>query len=271
MDKVPELSAGKSKSPGNGKSSHLAAVRSLGLLHDLQEYVSSLQQQVGDQEKELQQLKADRHMAQRTSRKELMSAADKPACIQQFHAAEIADLPPRLRALFEDNKVLKEEAKRYKARAKEAEQLAAKQEQQLLAANEQVRKLKSQMADKEPPAAAAAGHEQLKQQADAANRALEKLDVDARSQKQALAAAAKERHVLESQIHLLQQQCEDKEKEARASAMAAKQAQRRLEEAGARGLLTRRRLRRQWEREQHAAVLIQPVTTIKGFDPYLHL
>lgn len=36
MDKVPELSAGKSKSPGNGKSSHLAAVRSLGLLHDLQ-------------------------------------------------------------------------------------------------------------------------------------------------------------------------------------------------------------------------------------------
>jgi hypothetical protein len=36
MDEVPELSAGKSRSPVNGKSSHLAAVRSLGLLHDLQ-------------------------------------------------------------------------------------------------------------------------------------------------------------------------------------------------------------------------------------------
>jgi hypothetical protein len=34
--------------------------------------------------------------------------------------------------------VLKEEARRYKARAKDAEQLAARQEQQLLALNEQV-------------------------------------------------------------------------------------------------------------------------------------
>lgn len=33
----------------------------------LQEYVSSLQQQVGNQEKELQQLKADKHMAQRVN------------------------------------------------------------------------------------------------------------------------------------------------------------------------------------------------------------
>lgn len=30
---------------------------------------------------------------------------DKQALVQHFQASEIADLPPRLRALFEDNKV----------------------------------------------------------------------------------------------------------------------------------------------------------------------
>jgi len=58
----------------------------------------------------------------------------------------------------------------------------------------------------------------------------QKLEVDARSQKQALAAAAKERHVLEAQISQLQQHCEDRDREARANALAAKQAQRKLED-----------------------------------------
>lgn len=30
---------------------------------------------------------------------------EKQPCLQQFQASEICDLPPRLRALFEDNKV----------------------------------------------------------------------------------------------------------------------------------------------------------------------
>lgn len=42
-----------------------ARLDNVGNVDYLQEYVSSLQQQVGDQEKELQQLKADKHMAQR--------------------------------------------------------------------------------------------------------------------------------------------------------------------------------------------------------------
>jgi chromosome segregation ATPase len=64
-----------------------------------------------------------------------------------------------------------------------------------------------------------------------------KLRTDARTHKQALAAAARERHQLEQQLEQLQQQLEQlqqqldaKEKEARASALAAKQAQRKLEE-----------------------------------------
>lgn len=37
--------------------------------------------------------------------KALRSADKQQPCLQQFQASEISDLPPRLRALFEDNKV----------------------------------------------------------------------------------------------------------------------------------------------------------------------
>jgi hypothetical protein len=57
-----------------------------------------------------------------------------------------------------------------------------------------------------------------------------KLDTDARTHKQALAAAARERQQLEQQLEQLQQQLDAKDKEARANALAAKQAQRKLEE-----------------------------------------
>jgi hypothetical protein len=57
-----------------------------------------------------------------------------------------------------------------------------------------------------------------------------KLETDARTHKQALAAAARERQQLEQQLEQLHLQLEAKDKEARASALAAKQAQRKLEE-----------------------------------------
>lgn len=37
--------------------------------------------------------------------KVLRSADKQQPCLQQFQASEISELPPRLRALFEDNKV----------------------------------------------------------------------------------------------------------------------------------------------------------------------
>lgn len=58
----------------------------------------------------------------------------------------------------------------------------------------------------------------------------QKLESDTRSHKQALIAAAKERHQLEQQIQELQQQLDAKDKEARASTLAAKKAERRLHE-----------------------------------------
>lgn len=38
-------------------------------------------------------------------KQKVLRGAQKQPCVQQFQASEISDLPPRLRALFEDNKV----------------------------------------------------------------------------------------------------------------------------------------------------------------------
>lgn len=57
-----------------------------------------------------------------------------------------------------------------------------------------------------------------------------KLETKAKLHKQALAAAAKEQHQLEEQVDELQRQVEQKDKDARTNALAAKQAQRKLEE-----------------------------------------
>lgn len=71
----------------------------------------------------------------------------------------------------------------------------------------------------------------LLQKLQEAHRILQqKLEADARSHKQALAAAAKERHQLEQQITELQQQLDAKDKESRANVLAAKKAERRLQD-----------------------------------------
>ncbi|KAF8058892.1 CLC-D [Scenedesmus sp. PABB004] len=196
------------RGPG-GKSSHVASMRSLGLLHDLQ-----------------------------------VLARERGAApvVQHFAASEVAELPPRLRALFEDNKVLKEQARRYKARAADAERGAAAAEQQCLALQAAVRALKLQLAEGASSAEALAAEAGLRAQADAATRALEKLqhahavlgaklETDARSHRQALAAGARERGALEQQAAELAVQVEAKDREARAAVLAARHAQRALAEA----------------------------------------
>jgi TolA-binding protein len=155
--------------------------------------------------------------------------------VQHFQASEIADLPPKLRALFEDNKVppagfwlhlqlaacvakgaitqlavlhiadmrllilhahacngtatfpryvsdsnsvallqvLKEQIRRYKQRAQDAERQAEKQEQKVQSLSDSVRKLKAQLAEGAGSPEAAAAEQQLRQQAEATTKALE--------------------------------------------------------------------------------------------------
>lgn len=98
----------------HGKSSHIAALRSLGLLHELQEYVTDLQCTAAEQQRQLNMLQGERREAQRGARRAGLGSVSPPprsaASLQQGHstphfaASEVVDLPPRLRALVEDNK-----------------------------------------------------------------------------------------------------------------------------------------------------------------------
>jgi hypothetical protein len=69
--------------------------------------------------------------------------------------------------------VLKEQVRRYKQRAQDAERQAEKQEQKLQSMHDSVRKLKAQLAEGGGSAEAAAAEQQLRQQAEAAAKALE--------------------------------------------------------------------------------------------------
>lgn len=69
--------------------------------------------------------------------------------------------------------VLKEQIRRYKHRAQDAERQSEKQEQRLLVLGEQVKKLKAQLAEGAASPEALAAEQQLRQQADTSARALE--------------------------------------------------------------------------------------------------
>lgn len=93
--------------------------------------------------------------------------------MHSFHASELAELPPRLRSLVEDNRMMKEHLRRYKQRAQEAEHAAAKQEQQLQALGEQAKRLRQQLAEGAASPDALKAAEQHRQHAEASSRALE--------------------------------------------------------------------------------------------------
>eukprot|EP00877_Chromochloris_zofingiensis_P002309 jgi/Chrzof1/12079/Cz06g20180.t1 len=224
----------------HGKSNHMSAVRALGLFHDLQEYVTTLEETTAEQKKQLGQLKDEKRDIEKVLMKGL-HAPDKQPYIQPFQESEVANLPPRLRALFSDNKVLKEEIRKYKARVQATERQASEQEHKVQALQEQNCKLKAALQACSTSEEDVADHKKLQQQLEEAVRVAEKLqhrcgvlqlklDTDSRSHRQALATAARERQALEQQIAALKSDIEVKDKEVRAQALTAKQAQRKLEE-----------------------------------------
>lgn len=112
-DSSPLATRAHSPQP-HGKSSHTTALRSLGLLQELQEYVAGLQNTAAEQQRQLNQLRGERREAQRVARRAGCSSSTLPPprstppwqqSASHFAASEISDLPPRLRALVEDNKV----------------------------------------------------------------------------------------------------------------------------------------------------------------------
>jgi hypothetical protein len=109
------------------------------------------------------------------------------SCLLCSHANACAHLACCGRLL----QVLKEQIRRYKQRAQDAERQAEKQEQKVQSLSDAVRKLKAQLAEGGgSPEAAAAAEAQLRQQAEATAKALEVRGVPVRVRGAAHANAA---------------------------------------------------------------------------------
>ncbi|GFR42725.1 hypothetical protein Agub_g3643 [Astrephomene gubernaculifera] len=219
-----------------GKSQHLAQIRSLGLLHDLQEYISSVESLAAEQKRELEKVREEkRDMEKYLARSE--AHPERSANVVDYSGSEVADLPPRMRALVEDNRGLREMIKKYKYRTQSLEHQASQQQSQVLALAEANERLKQSLAECSRTPAEVEREEALKRQLELKTRQLEnlehslgvlraKVDTDSKLYRQNLAAAAREKDALKRQLVAANKALEDREKELRALNVELRKARR---------------------------------------------
>ncbi|GLI65998.1 hypothetical protein VaNZ11_009693 [Volvox africanus] len=217
------------RTPGRmGKSQHIAQIRSLGLLHDLQEYISSVECLAAEQKRELEKVREEkRDMERCLARAEVASQERAPGPVLDFSVSEVADLPPRLRALVEDNRGLRELVKRYKFRNVSLEHQLVQLQAQVLALADANERLKQSLAECSRTPAEVEREETLRRQLEVKTRQVEnlehgmgilraKLETDSKLYRQNLTSAAREKDALKRQLVATNKAVEERDKEVRA-------------------------------------------------------
>ncbi|GIL78973.1 hypothetical protein Vretimale_190 [Volvox reticuliferus] len=217
------------RTPGRmGKSQHMAQIRSLGLLHDLQEYISSVECLAAEQKRELEKVREEkRDMERCLARAEVAAQERGPGPVLDFSVSEVADLPPRLRALVEDNRGLRELVKRYKFRNASLEHQLVQSQAQILALADANERLKQSLAECSRTPAEVEREETLRRQLEVKTRQVEnlehgmgilraKLETDSKLYRQNLASAAREKDALKRQLVAANRVVEERDKEVRA-------------------------------------------------------
>eukprot|EP00198_Chlamydomonas_reinhardtii_P009643 XP_001698980.1 flagellar associated protein [Chlamydomonas reinhardtii] len=187
-------------------------IKSLGLLHDLQDYIASVESLAAEQKKELERVKEEkRDMEKFMARAEAHAERQSGGTALDFTVSEVADLPPRMRALVEDNRGLRDTVKNYKKRNQTLEHTVTQQQNQVLALSEANERLKAQLAECSRTPAEVEREEALKKQLELKTRQVEtlehslgvlrsKVDTDSRLYRQNLSAAAREKDALKRQL-----------------------------------------------------------------------
>ncbi|CAG9462388.1 unnamed protein product [Pedinophyceae sp. YPF-701] len=180
---------------------HMATVKSMALLHELQDYMVQVEKSAAGAQEELEYLKREKRKLERELK------ASEGGKVQRtvfkdidFQLSEGADLPPRVRAALEDNRMLKDQVRKLRGEVKA-------QEKQMASQSEQINKLKQQrdearrlmeqagvnkdkVAEEQDLAAKVANLESDNRNLQAKVNVLEKARaVDQRAQRQALRAA----------------------------------------------------------------------------------
>lgn len=154
------------------------------------------------------------------------------------------DLPPKLRALINDHKVLKAQANSYKHRAQESENACLQKDRKIAGLQAAHAALQQQVAGLLQGTDRMASVVALNAKLDQKERELQevqyklqvvskKQESDARSSQQALTSACKESAALKAELAGLVERLQDKDLELRRQALEAKQLQRQLADKAA--------------------------------------
>eukprot|EP00873_Tetraselmis_striata_P038038 jgi/Tetstr1/458302/TSEL_000341.t1 len=254
------------KSPGNplrqsGQGgNHMNTVRSLGLMHDLQEYIVTVEAISAKRKAEIDRLKeANRDMERllkmnkQAARRKEGSANESPTLAgPKTGFGDIAnqDIPPKVRGIIEDNRMLKEEVKSYRDKHRQGERTIAAQQQQINKMKDEVEALRGKLKDCQRSPEQVASEAAMKEQLTAREGSVKelesrievlshKLKVDARQHKDALKAKDKEIMEAKKKTEEVAAELAEKDLELRQKVLDAKAAAKKLDKC--RNLLTESR------------------------------
>ncbi|QDZ23840.1 Lebercilin domain-containing protein [Chloropicon primus] len=232
--------ANESPTKGNAspryKSQHLNTIRSMHMIQELQSYIENLENLAQQQKEEIHRVNEQNKVWKRQTK----NPAVRSKLGEEF-AGDGTDLPPKLRAIIEDNRVLRDRAKKYKEEASKTSQTVKAQEQQLLKLKDKVSALNEKLASLTKSHGDSLTQEQLQEKLEEQERSLRDFEhrvevltkskeTEGKKFRHSLNAANKKVKERDSQIASLQQDIENKDKEVRAKNLECKAVQRKLTE-----------------------------------------
>ncbi|MEW5311041.1 MAG: hypothetical protein WDW38_002787 [Sanguina aurantia] len=241
MEQTPSPYAGvRNSGPAaqgiRGKGAHIGTIKSLGLVHDLQDYIVSMETLALEQRRELDRVKEEKKDLEKVVHKAEMHA-EKPGLNTEWVLS--TDLPPRLRSIVEDNKALKDKLRKYRLNNTSLEALMLQKEARLLVIADTNVRLRTQLLECARTVEDVDQEVYLKQQITDRDKqikalhhqlrvAKQKTDTDAKTFRYNLAFAAREKQVIKRQVVQAGVELEEKDRAYRTALLEIRSLRRRL-------------------------------------------
>lgn len=218
------------------KSQHLNTIRSMHMIQELQSYIENLENLAQQQKEEIHRVNEQNKVWKRQSKNPTVRSK-----LGEEFAGDGTDLPPKLRAIIEDNRVLRDRAKKYKEEASKTKKTVTTQEQQLLKLQDKISSLNEKLAALSKSHGDSLTQEQLQEKLEQQDRSIrdaehrvevltKSKETEGKKFRHSLNATNKKVRERDSQIADLQQEIENKDKEVRAKNLECKALQRKLTE-----------------------------------------
>ncbi|GAX80408.1 hypothetical protein CEUSTIGMA_g7847.t1 [Chlamydomonas eustigma] len=202
------------------------------------DYINSVEALAEDQRRELQRVREEKRDIEKVVFKQEVHGGGKPAVID-FQNASISDMPPKLRMVFEENKVMKDKLRKYKHQNQTLESDLLKRNNQIVVMEDTINVLKQQLqaCSRTPEEVDREENlrnlfkEQVRKTQDLEHEVAilkQKIEVDAKLNKQSAAVASREHQQLKNKLVVANANMDEKDKELRAALLEVKKLTRKL-------------------------------------------